>query len=199
MDAANLRLSATETSLISDAGWILTKNGILQKVNALFAGLADQQVQLLKGRTTPKISRGENYQGLPYLVLDYPRIFEREDVFAIRTFFWWGNFFSTTLHLSGRYQRELAPLIANQYQRAVVNELLIGVFTDPWQYHVEPVNYVPVSGMNEQLFVERVRQHGFLKLSAIVPILPWEHVPEKLMEHYRLLADISSPGGGTGL
>ena len=49
-----------------------------------------------------KISKGENYLGLPYAILDYPAIFKKENVFAIRTMFWWGNFFSITLHISGR-------------------------------------------------------------------------------------------------
>jgi len=55
---------------------------------------------------SPKISRGENYLGLPYLVLDYPRLFRPDAVLAIRTFFWWGHFFSSTLQLSGGYKTE---------------------------------------------------------------------------------------------
>jgi hypothetical protein len=41
-------------------------------------------------------------------VLDYPRIFTEEDVFAFRTLFWWGNYLSFTLHLKGKY---LPPVI----------------------------------------------------------------------------------------
>ena len=55
---------------------------------------------------SPKISRGENYNGLPYVMLDYPRCFGKEDVFAMRTMFWWGNFFSITWHLKGKYSKE---------------------------------------------------------------------------------------------
>ena len=40
-----------------------------------------------------KISRGENYRGLPYLILDYPAYFSQKDIFAFRTMFWWGHFF----------------------------------------------------------------------------------------------------------
>ena len=52
-------------------------------------------------QSTPKIAKGENYLQLPYVLLDYPRCFDKENIFAIRTMFWWGNFFSITLHLSG--------------------------------------------------------------------------------------------------
>src|SRR6187402_1143085 len=62
-------------------------------------------------RTDPKISRGENYKGLPYVILDYPRLFGREDVFAVRTMFWWGHSFHVTLHLKGKYQAMFLPVI----------------------------------------------------------------------------------------
>jgi len=35
----------------------------------------------------PKISKGENYEGLPWVILDFPRYFDKENVFAIRCFF----------------------------------------------------------------------------------------------------------------
>ncbi len=39
-------------------------------------------------------------------MLDYPRAFGRDSIFACRTFFWWGRFFSLTLHLAGRSWNE---------------------------------------------------------------------------------------------
>ena len=48
-----------------------------------------------------KISKGENLQGLPYLILDYPRFKKGEELILFRTMFWWGNYFSVTLHLQG--------------------------------------------------------------------------------------------------
>ena len=57
-----------------------------------------------------KISKGEN-MGLPWVMLDYPRLFGQEDVLAIRTMFWWGHCFSVTLHLKGRYYGAYLPLL----------------------------------------------------------------------------------------
>ena len=108
MDTPKIRLSKEEEALINRTDWILTKNHILQKVKQLFSNLQSRQHLILQGmlslqpeivNSSPKISKGENYKGLPWLVLDYPRLFEKESFFAIRTLFWWGNFFSTTLHL----------------------------------------------------------------------------------------------------
>src|SRR3954468_23643409 len=113
MTNANVKLSESELLLVCDEQFILTKNNIINKVYLLFGMLSE--VFLNKAKTykpffpeevfkaSPKIYKGENYNGLPYVMLDYPRYFVKDDAFSIRCFFWWGNFFSITLHLSGKY------------------------------------------------------------------------------------------------
>ena len=74
--------------------------------------LSEQYRTLGEKYGSPKISKGENYRGLPYVMLDYPRLFGREEVLAIRTFFWWGHGFSVTLHLKGGYRERISAGIA---------------------------------------------------------------------------------------
>ena len=70
--------------------------------------------QLLKISPPAKLSKGENLNGLPYRVMDFPRIFKQEDVFAIRTLVWWGKQISVTLHLKGKYLKQFKlPLISS--------------------------------------------------------------------------------------
>src|SRR5580658_8387468 len=108
MEYANVKLSKTEFELVTDTQVILTKSLVIGKVYTLFGMLASDfrlmafeksgllPLEVLS--VSPKISRGEQYLQLPYVVLDYPRFYTRNDVLAIRCFFWWGNFFSITLH-----------------------------------------------------------------------------------------------------
>src|SRR5450631_2869683 len=134
-------ISAEELALVADAGWIMTKNAIIAKVLVLFgelSGTLQEQwkaagwEQHLAGKeagmedggagkavkeileTPPRISKGENYKGLPWVVLDYPRAFGRLDVLAVRTLFWWGNYFSVTLHLKGVYKGMFLPVIRDR-------------------------------------------------------------------------------------
>ena len=66
--SANVSLSAFEKQLVTDAGWILTKNNIIQKVIVLFAELSKtwqsntilQQFPYAIAAISPKISKGEN-------------------------------------------------------------------------------------------------------------------------------------------
>ena len=107
-----IHLSKLEMELVQNREWILTKHAIINKVYQLFGELLATYKEISRQQTQSiidfykhlggKISKGENYQGLPYVILDYPASFRKENIFAIRTFFWWGNFFSISLHLSGK-------------------------------------------------------------------------------------------------
>jgi hypothetical protein len=107
MNEAKIQFSQEELELVENAGLILTKNTIIRKIHELFGLISEQMKSELQiaslpeeiKQTSPKISKGENYKGLPYVVLDYPRLFTRENIFAVRTLFWWGHYFSVTLQL----------------------------------------------------------------------------------------------------
>ena len=111
MNETKIHFSVAETELMCNTDIILTKNSVLQKIKALFEGMQMSMTDEVSRNSDwssqtifqmpPKISRGENYLGLPYLVLDYPRQFDSINIFAIRTMFWWGHFFSSTLQLAG--------------------------------------------------------------------------------------------------
>ena len=121
MQQTKIQLLPAEMELVSSPEIILTKNAILQKIRSFLEEVQIKQFEILKEyssqltqevlSTSPKISRGENYKGLPWLVLDNPRHFRHNNIFAIRTMFWWGNFFSITLHLSGNNKSDRLKMI----------------------------------------------------------------------------------------
>src|SRR5215467_1521280 len=125
-DETKIQLSTFEMNLLNNSEWILTKNLIVRKAQRLLEEVQENIWQHVKNKSidlphevisiSPKISKGENYNGLPWLMLDYPRYFEKEKVFAIRTMFWWGHFFSTTLHLSGEYKDKYNSVLAQSYE-----------------------------------------------------------------------------------
>lgn len=184
-----------------DADVILTKNSVLQKTTALLEGVQEAQLQSQKEKETflpaeifsvpPKISRGENYEGLPWLVLDYPRLFTRTDTFAIRSFFWWGRFFSSTLQLSGFYKSVFQQKIAAFYPQLSAYHY-IGINTDPWQHHFEQGNYKPVSQMNQKEFETFVMEHPHIKIAAHFPLSSWPQADVLLLNSWKAYLQIIS-------
>jgi hypothetical protein len=196
MDRTKIRLSPEEETLVATADWILTKNRVIQKINLLLSGVQISQQQLLQSYDTlekevltpsPKISKGENYKGLPWLVLDYPRYFKKDNVFAIRTLFWWGNFFSITLHLSGKYKVSHEKKIIDSFESFKGGDFSVCVNEDQWEHHFEAGNYLPVSGFHPLQFEERIQKGSFIKLAKKIPLEQWNGVEKKLLEIFSQL------------
>jgi hypothetical protein len=194
MDKANLRLSAKEAQLVANADWILTKNEILQKVKWMLEDLQSQEQVFLmtKGSVVPsqvtavppKISRGENYKGLPWLVLDYPRYFGKNDHFAIRSMFWWGNFFSITLQLSGAFKEKYQPNIQSSFSLLQNESFFIAINDDQWEHHFEPDNYLPLAEMGENDFKQYLSDKNFIKLAKKIPLEQWNEAEEILLASF---------------
>ncbi len=197
MDTAKIRLSTEEGALVIRADWILTKNSVIQKTKQLLAALQTEQQDLLRSykgvfteeilNSTPKISKGENYKGLPYLVLDYPRHFNKEDIFAIRMFFWWGNFFSGTLHLAGFYKGMHEEKIIKSFESMKIKGFSICRNEDPWEHHFETTNYLPLHTLNAYQFEEIIRNRSFIKLSKKISLDQWNSAEKKLLKIFSQL------------
>lgn len=197
MDLTKIRLSTEEAALVTRADWILTKNGIIQKTMQLFGALQLEQKAWLNSlknglpaeviNTSPKISKGENYQGLPWLMLDYPRLFNKEDSFAIRNFFWWGNFFSATLQLSGIYKNAFESQLVQSYIPFRTGDFFVCIHEDPWQHHFDPDNYLPVQKFSAEEWKVLITTKGFTKISKTIPLQEWNNAQKKLMEIFSQL------------
>jgi len=195
--SANVSLSAFEKQLVTDASWILTKNSIIQKVFVLFGELSIawqmdsvlQQMPSPINDTSPKISKGENYEGLPYVMLDYPRCFSKEDVFALRTFFWWGNFFSITLHLKGKYKVQFEQVIAEAISNGELNNAWINYADEEWEHHFEHTNMNPVQSTD----AAALKDKKVLKLAYKLDLNDWDSAEDflkKVFDQYmHILAD----------
>lgn len=189
-ESSKVSLSAFEQQLVTDANWILTKNRIIQKVYLLFGNLSEQyklepQLQLLPAETllaSPKIAKGENYEGLPYVMLDYPRCFGKEDTFAIRTFFWWGNFFSITLQLKGKYLERYAEVIQHNINKNADENLWINTGDEEWMHHFRSDNMIRTTEHQQSISDKKI-----LKLAVQCKLEEWDNAETKLTDSFRLL------------
>jgi hypothetical protein len=194
MDKAKIRLSSKEAELVINAEVILTKNIILQKVKLLLEELQLKQQQFLQSNPgvlpaeviaiPPKISKGENYQGLPYLVLDQPRYFERNNHFAIRSMFWWGNYFSLTLHLSGIYKEKYKKKIESSFIQMKEEEFFICAGNDEWEHHIEKNNYKLLNEISVDEFKSHRDKNNFVKLVKKIPLEQWDDAENILLNSF---------------
>ncbi len=204
MNNANVKLSKTELSLVTDAAVILTKNNIIAKVYELFGALSEELQKLALDNSailppearavSPKIYKGEQYLGLPYVMLDYPRYYSGKDVIAVRCLFWWGNFFSITLHLSGKFRSFYETALRNWIKQHGNNNWFVCVHNDAWQHHFGPDNYQPLPAGDENEFDETLLGgREFIKLAKRIPLEQWDSAIDFFTAEYRTLLRMFEP------
>lgn len=191
---AKINLSAKEMELVQNKEWLHTKRIIIEKVYELFGQLHEdyrrlaepfaEDLSYLPINKMGKISRGENYNGLPYLILDYPASFKKEKITAVRTLFWWGNFFSISLHLSGlKPTEENLEQWINYFEG---NGFSISVNDDQWDHDFGEENFEPFQKHKKEYFL-KIREHGILRVAQKVRLQPWENMPQQLQSAFEII------------
>lgn len=177
-----------ELRCLQDTRFLRTKATATQKVQQLLNRTLEELQEYVAAHPCPwpggvqaragKLARGENYRGFPYLVLDYPRKFSQDDVFALRTMFWWGHFYSITFQLGGASWHRYRPAVQRNLPRLSGTSVWLGVNADPWQHHRRPDNYRPLDTLSAEEQQNRLAEANFLKLARFLPLDAWELLPQ---------------------
>jgi hypothetical protein len=176
----------------------------MEKVNLLFSNMVsvidDCIICKLPASVKPdivqgKISKGEQYQQLPYIILDHPRIFAKDDILAVRTMFWWAKMFSVTVHLSGRYLDLYRDVLMENYAN-LKNAFSVCINDDQWQHHFGSDNYIPVAELSFDSWKKLIGQNSFLKVAVKYDLSQWEQMGSLLKSAYEKAGEILSFQGG---
>jgi hypothetical protein len=197
MKGTKIQLSEDELALVKDGEWILTKNEIIRKVISLFGNLSDCMGPLIQKSalpppvrdSSPKISRGENYRGLPYVVLDYPRLFSKDHVFAIRILFWWAHYFTVSLHLKGSYREMFRDRLSENRNLLVLNESYISRSPEEWLHAVDQEYYILVKNCTKPELDAILQAHSFTKISSIIALDQWNKAEAVILDRFKTLLE----------
>jgi hypothetical protein len=192
-----ITFSDAELQAILHPDFFYTKHAAMQKVMELLSeterALREIVIQHpdLSAHTnivSPKIFRGENYKKLPYMVLDYPRKFSAESIFAFRTMFWWGKEFSFTMHIQHTALEHFRNVIEKNISKLGGKQFFYCVNKTPWEYYFEDDNYLLLDNLlNDSDFEEKIMSAQFIKLSRKIVIGDFEKVPLFASETFREL------------
>ena len=180
--STNIDFTTDEFSLMSDKDILIKKRVIQSKIYKLLEQtqarigdvVGDFEAFLPVNFSHAKISQGENYLSLPYMVLDFPSSFSKNNIFAFRTMFYWGNFFSNTLHLEGEYLESSRQILYAGTASLIESNVYISTGKTPWHYHFEPDNYIALAQDN----CSKLLHDKFIKLSTKIELDKWHKLPE---------------------
>lgn len=178
------KFTTQELDLASDSTILLVKYRIMEKV---WDFLEDMQIEIrellnsFKGKLPAelnlqhgKISRGENYKRLPFMMLDFPAFFTKEDILAFRSMFYWGNFISSTFHLQGSFVKEYGIALIDRFRNS--ESIYFCVNNSPWEYDYNSNNYVLLKEMGSEEIEDHLQHTDFIKLSIKFLV---EEMPER--------------------
>lgn len=172
-----------EKRIITDTEFLTTKLAVIEKIQNIFNDVhCTLRTSIEKSEFNfpsnvdikfGKIFRGENYKSLPYVTLDYPKLFSNDDTFTFRTMFWWGNYFSATLHLEGKSLERYRNNIIKNAPHIFNNQIYICVNSSPWEYHYEKDNYV----LLDESKLNILHDTKFVKLSSKFCLDQYSKIP----------------------
>lgn len=168
-------LQSKELALIQTDEFFKLKQSATEKIMAELAILKDKiaatslhQNIIYPEKTDTalgKISKGENYKGLPYLILDYPRLFTQDGVLAFRTMFWWANGFYFTFHISGVYLEKYQQAFSKAFEFWQKQNIFYYQHDEEWKHEVQAPYYFPIESILKKELSQLAEQQGYLKLA----------------------------------
>jgi hypothetical protein len=172
-----IKLTNDEWEVLNDTSFFVHKRAVFSKFDLLFHRFGEIMQKGLKSNVLPvdkyiankrgRLSRGENYLGLPYMVFDYPRIGGNDELFTFRSMLWWGKYFSFNLVIAGKMLEEMLPCI--EYKKSY-REILINRGENLWNHDLQSADYVR---LDEKVLGEVLERKKFLRLGYALPLERW--------------------------
>ncbi len=137
-----------------------------------------------------KISRGENYLGFPWFILDHPATFQKDQVFAFRTLVWWGNYFSVTFHISGTCYDKMDVREFIFQLRKTFPDLLVCRSEHQCEHFIERPNFIPAEELLQKIESLSGDQHTFLKVAIKIPFEESGSLKNKVVLFIRTILEL---------
>ncbi len=191
-----IKLTKTEFDFLSREDYPKIKQQVIQKLCQHFDSLGvlmqqsissiNETVMMELHQAQFKTTKGENYQQLPYVVLDYPKIKNAEFILLFRTMCWWGKYFSLNifLHSSSFNTKQLAEILQHKTFEKV--KLYIG--DDLWQQDLEHKDFIKISSLKKTALITQLNKKSYIKLSVKVSLKKWDELDEKAIEFYTTIS-----------
>ncbi len=189
--------SEAELQLLLNTEFFELKKMATEKIFGLFGQLHLQMKSLPVHRQfdfpkgceieSVKISKGENFKGLPYVVMDFPRLFNRENVFAFRSMMWWGHFYSFTFHISGEEKKKYESNLLSNLQSVVGKSIFFCTALNEWNHDIQSPEYILITTESIRSIQNQMVEKKFIKLAAKFELKDLGNLTERGSETYALI------------
>ena len=200
MDRKPPEFTSKELKYFRNTDFLRTKRSIISGFISLFEALQIDIINYLEkekflffndlSTKSGKITKGENYKELPFVVLDCPRHFGKPNVLAYRSIFWWGHYLSNHFLLKGQYKDQYSERIREAWPLLKSEPVYLDMSDNPWNHDLESGDFVQISQLNKHTFNELLHNHDFLKLVWRMELDQWNKFHQFSLKNLATIAQI---------
>ncbi len=136
-----------------------------------------------------KVSKGENFKGYPYVVLDCPRLFSTDTEVICRTIFRWGHGWSLHFTVQGKIFERVSSSLSG-FSSSLSNDWLLYTGENIWEQDVDSVLFVPTHSMPETALSHTIKQQKFYKIATQINLSNAVEWPPFSTQSYQNLFDL---------
>lgn len=176
---------------LNDAAfWVQFRNSAAEVESRLLL-LRDQigqNVQIREGifAQPGRITRGQNYHGFPYRVLDHPAYFESGGFILFRTILIWGHHVSFHLIAHGEWKNILQQRLASLPD--ALKPWLFSMDNNPWEWFPAESGAIAFNALTDRQLSDRLQAADFIKFSRYHPIENGLNLVDSGHQYWRLWA-----------
>jgi hypothetical protein len=180
MQKSTNKLTKHELDFASTVEYPLIKQNVVHKVGLLMDDTGQKLNRLFRENhlidlAQHKITRGERYKEMPYVVMDFPQIKGPDFNIVLRTMFWWGHYFTCNLII----KTSLLDLekTAKNIRKLKKTKILTG--SNLWEQELETDDYKKVSDLSKKEILRLLEDSEYLKLSGKISLREYSSLSYK--------------------
>ncbi len=172
--------SSHEIELLNHVEIFLHKPRIMKKAeqylnalgNEMIRDLTQSKISFPPGTKREKIqlTRGENHKGFPYLSLDIPQMFTKEEMFTYRTLFWWGHYLGFSLILKGKNLPRYIDNLLREKNNSQLESVYLATTPTPWEWSLTDDNFKKICTTSGDELQKIIKSIEYIKLVRFYPV-----------------------------
>src|SRR5690606_20397599 len=157
---SKLHLSDEELNFLQQTRPFELKVSVAKKISGFYAAIiGDMKIIPAHQRfsfpsainiTGRKISKGANYNGYPYYILDFPKHFQKENILSFLPMLWWGHHWSVHLHLKGKFLNEYKNSVLKNMAGIPSKNFQLAIADDEWNYVLSETNFISITAQTTE-------------------------------------------------
>ena len=166
--------SPLEVKLLNTVDIFHQKPSIIKKAETNLTTLKQEIIKTLSEAPHPcppesdiakgQIVRGENHKGFPFISLDMPQMFSKNQMFTYRTLFWWGHDLIFSLILKQENQAPLIEKLIQLKEHPEWKDIHLATAPTPWEWERDFKNFTPLFGASEMKIRDTTNSIKYIKL-----------------------------------